>query len=93
MEKSIIIQTFFRFLKEYNCYSKFFKNFKDSICGYSFRFENDYALLKEDFFSKTEPINFLSYAFIWQMSNEGYWYWDRFDDKWRDYFINYEKQK
>lgn len=92
MEKSIIIKKFFRFLKEYNCYSKFFKNFKDNRCGYSFRFENNSPLLKEEFFRKTESINFLSCAFIWQISNEGYWYWDKFDDKWRD-FINNEKQK
>ena len=71
MTKENIKEQFFEFLKENSCYNKYFNNINSPLIGFS-------TLEKILRF----PIQLINFAFDWDLSEEGYDYWNHISNKW-----------
>ena len=81
-------QKFLRFLKDNNCYHKYFKYFNNIVVGHKFRDTNIYHLDIENFFQETRVCDFLCDAFAWGHVDEGYWFWVDIERKWHKLLKN-----
>lgn len=75
------LKLFFRFLKENNIYSAYFRILKkDKDPGSSFNWYYEHNI--EYFFSKCGPMGWLTECFTWQKQPEGYCFWNRYHNLW-----------
>lgn len=72
-----IKQYFFHFLKQNNVYEQYMNNFnkrekhRNEICP------------KNQFLSKSEPVNFIDRAFTYSRTKEGHEFWFNLSVKWK----------
>ena len=69
-------QQFIRFLKDNNAYGQYILNFNKR------EESRNKAYPKSQFFSKSEPFNFMNKAFTWCNTIEGWGYWNTLSRKW-----------
>lgn len=75
------LKLFFRFLKENNIYSTYFKRLKkDKDPENSFNCYYEHNI--EYFFSKCRPMDWLTSCFVWGKQPEGRCFWSRYNNLW-----------
>lgn len=80
-------QQFIKFLKQNNVYEQYMHNFikreekRNKLCP------------KNQFFSKTEPEEYINKAFRYDLTKEGWLYWFKLSVEWRRYYIKNDNLK
>lgn len=78
------LRHFFRFLKERNAFEKYYTNSIKS------RFKDDKGYTLRDAMDCIPAIdNFISSAFRWDQTQEGYGYWDKICHDWISYILKH----
>ena len=88
---------FTRFLKENNCYSVFRKNFKSGINERKYllfnyywhqcKFLDNFEGFKQYCSLIDRPKDILLFSFSWEISEEGFDFWDLINDKWTNFLL------
>ena len=72
---------FVKFLNSWNAYYKFVHNLTEFMKRDHYDF-NIYWDSVEDFCHKVKRVNYISTAFMWDETDEGYWFWSRINSRW-----------
>jgi hypothetical protein len=71
------LKLFFRHLKEYNVYKRYFRTLSEDIYFY-YMYGKNYV----NFFNSEKPKNWLLAAFFFRQQIEGFAFWTKINNKW-----------
>lgn len=92
MNKKKYIQLFIRFLKERGIYKLFLKEFYSNN-AFKTRAKCCLPLYVRDFLDDVWDERYISYAFTWDLTTHGEWYWNSISRLWVIELEKYEKQE